>query len=356
MLKRSLVLSEPFVLENGQQLPQLEIAYHIEGDLDDQDAKVIWVCHPLTANSNPFEWWEGMFDGEDGLLSTNDHYVAICVNMLGSPYGTTNPFSIAEDGEPYFHRFPKFTIRDMARVYQRVKEALKISKIDLLIGASIGGQQALEWAIQKPNDIENLVLIASNAKHSAWGVAFNESQRLAIEADGTWKESNADAGAQGLKAARSIALLSYRNHTVYNKTQDDEQSLDKEALKAQSYQRYQGEKLVGRFNAFSYYRLSQAMDSQNVGRDRDGVNTALSLVKARTLVISMKDDILFPVEEQLLLAREIPDAQWTEIDTLYGHDGFLVDTELVKLEIKKFIKTETLDSGETFSAGQILNY
>jgi homoserine O-acetyltransferase len=196
----------------------------------------------------------------------------------------------------------------------------------------------LEWAIAEPNRIKNLIILATNAQHSPWGIAFNESQRLAITSDRTFFSNHKDGGAKGLKAARSIALLSYRTYESYDKTQQ-EIEIDKHSdFKAASYQRYQGEKLVKRFNAYSYYYLTKAMDSHHVGRGRNSVKDALSLIQANTLVIGIKNDFLFPVEEQKFLARNINEAEFKEIDSFYGHDGFLLEIDVLQNIISSFVK------------------
>ena len=188
----------------------------------------------------------------------------------------------------------------------------------------------MEWAILAPELIDNLVLLATNAKHSAWGIAFNESQRMAIAADVTWKEKIPTAGIEGLKVARSIALLSYRNYETYEATQTDASDAKKlDQFSASSYQQYQGEKLQKRFNAFAYWTLSKAMDNHDVGRNRGGIQTALEMIKAKTLVIGVNTDVLFPTNEQQLIAKYIPNACYYEIESRYGHDGFLIETEKI---------------------------
>lgn len=318
--------AQPFRLEKNQSLPALDIAYHTYGTRAPDDSNVVWVCHALTGNSDVFDWWAGLFG--PGCLFDPERYFIVCANNLGSCYGTTGPLSIhPEKGTPYFHDFPDITIRDMVNAHDLLRQHLGISKVHLLIGGSQGGQQALEWAILKPELFENLVLIATNAVHSPWGIAFNESQRMAIATDLSWEEASPTAGLEGMKTARSIALLSYRHYHTYGRSQ---QSTDKEQtdhFPAASYQRYQGEKLARRFNAYSYWVLSKAMDAQNVGRGRASVEAALAAVRARTLVISLSSDLLFPPAEQTYLAGHIPGAGYASIDSFYGHDGFLTETE-----------------------------
>jgi homoserine O-acetyltransferase len=209
------------------------------------------------------------------------------------------------------------------------------------IGGSMGGQQLLEWAIEEPQLFKYIFPIATNAFHSPWGIAFNASQRLAIEMDSSWKEDHPDAGINGMKVARGFALISYRHYTTYGKGQmeSDDDLID--GFKSESYQRYQGEKLAKRFNAFSYYYLSKSMDSHNVGRSRGGLATALGRIRAATLVIGIETDILFPVEEQQFLSANIPASQFVTINSLYGHDGFLLEFDQLEKIIHEFIHNES---------------
>ena len=240
--------TKPFKLESGKVLPQIELAYTTLGKLNSTGDNVIWITHALTANSDPEEWWNGLVG--KGKYFNPEKYFIVCANVLGSAYGSTGPLSINPDtGNKYYHDFPQLTIRDIVNGFELLKNHLKINKIHTLLGGSLGGQQALEWSIINPNLIENLFLIATNAKHSPWGIAFNESQRLAIKADRSWFSYSDDAGLKGLKAARSFALLSYRNYNTYQATQEDNREVVDD-FKAASYQNYQGEKLVNRFNAF----------------------------------------------------------------------------------------------------------
>ncbi len=326
----------PFTLENGEILANFELQYSTWGTLNAEKNNVVWICHALTANSDVSDWWKGLV-GENDFINPQEHFI-VCANMLGSCYGSSGALTVnSKTKEPYFADFPKVTVRDMAKTLDLLSREMGIVRISLCIGGSMGGQQAMEWAILQPELIENLVLIATNAKHSAWGIAFNESQRLAIHADKTWQDRRPDAGQAGLKAARSIALLSYRNAEAYNDTQEDEDNEKLDNFKAISYQNYQGQKLVNRFNVISYITLLNAMDSHNVGRGRGGVATALKQIKANTLVIGIKSDILFPTTEQVALAYHIPKASYKEIDSIYGHDGFLIETEILTNLLDRFL-------------------
>lgn len=327
-----------FLLESGLSLPHLEIAYHTYGTLNADKSNVIWVCHALTANSDVFDWWNGLF-GENDLFNPKEHFI-VCANNLGSCYGTTGPFSINPDTKQrWYSYFPSITIRDIANGLQLLKQHLGIEKIHTLIGGSQGGQIAQEWVLHDKSVTSNLILIATNAQHSPWGIAFNESQRLAIKADRTYFSNLDNGGEKGLQAARSIALLSYRNYHTYKETQTDiKPQVGNHA--AASYQRYQGEKLVKRFNAYSYVRLSEAMDSHDVIRDRCfSVESALNEITSNTLVIGVTTDVLFPIQEQKLLAKYIKKSVYKEIDSLYGHDGFLIETQQLSKHIIDFFET-----------------
>lgn len=328
-----------FELESGQKLQGLQIGYHTYGTLNANRDNAVWICHALTANSDVFDWWKG-FVGPTDYFNPGEHFI-ICANILSSPYGTTSPLSInAATGQPYYLSFPQVTPRDMANAHKLLADHLEIEKVHILIGGSLGGQQAMEWSIIEQDRFRNLILIATNARHSPWGIAFNESQRLAISADRTFFGGAANGGAKGLKAARSIALLSYRAYKTYDITQQEDDSNRTDDFKASSYQNYQGQKLVNRFNAYSYWYLTKTMDSHNVGRGRGTVEKALSKIKARTLVIGIKNDLLFPIEEQQYLFRHIPKSAFAEIDSFYGHDGFLIETETLTQIVTSFFKTD----------------
>ena len=327
--------NQPFPLESGGFLPDLQIAYHTYGKLNGTGSNVLWVCHALTANSDVADWWEGIY-GEGRALDPSKYFI-VCANIIGSHYGTTGPLHLnPETGLPWYDKFPLITVRDMVQAHIILRKHLNIERIHTLLGGSLGGQQALEWAIEEPEVIERLIPIATNAVHSPWGIAFNETQRMAILADPTYGSHDAHAAAKGLQAARAIAMLSYRHYHTYQASQTDEHRMA-ENHRAASYQRYQGEKLTKRFNAYSYVSLSKTMDSHDVGRNRGSIENALATIQAKTLAVGVSSDLLFPVHEQKLLARHIPNATYTEIDSIFGHDGFLTETEKLNNNIRKFI-------------------
>lgn len=319
--------TEPFVTERGQRLQQLQLAYDTYGTYIPGKSKVVWICHALTASSDAAGWWPELV-GEGNVINP-DAYFIICVNLPSSCYGSSGPHSInPETGEPYYDTFPWFTVRDLVRAFIRLREALHIEQIDLLLGGSMGGYQCLEWALAEPERIGSLMLIATSARESAWGIAIHSAQRLAIESDPTFGEKTTSAGARGLKTARAIGMLTYRSYQAFNDTQaDNDERIDD--FRAESYINYQGDKLVNRFNAHSYRMLTKTMDSHNIGRGRGGVEAALAQIRCRTLVIGITTDFLCPNAEQELLAKHIPGAVLEIIESPFGHDGFLVEGKKV---------------------------
>jgi len=331
----------PFTLESGVTLPGYHLAYTTHGKLNADKSNVVWIFHALTANSNPLEWWPGLVG--DGKFFDPAKYFIICANKPGSPYGSVSPLSInPQTNQLYYHDFPVFTMRDMIRTFQHLKDHLGIRKIFIALGGSTGGMQLLEWAIEEPELFEHIVPIATNAVLSPWAIAFNASQRMAIEADITWLERRPDAGQKGLAAARSIALLSYRHYNGYDITQPRDKSFvalgNEVTYAADNYQRYQGLKLVNRFNAICYYRLSQSMDSHDVGKNRGGVERALRTITAKTLVIGITSDVLYPITEQEYLQKKILGAELLTISSDFGHDGFLLEYEKIETALKRFIQ------------------
>lgn len=328
---------ETFTLESGEELKELELAYHCSPGGYHPGDKVVWLCHGLTANSDAEDWWPGMVG--PGLLFDPEKYFIVCVNMLGSCYGSTGPSSVdAELDEPYMLSFPMVTIRDMVRANILVREHLGIEKIDLLVGPSIGGFQAIEWAVTEPDRIGQAVFLATGDRVTPYMTAFNESQRLALLADPSFlEEASLDGGQKGLACARSIALISYRTYDGYNMTQKE---LDEDCLfadRAGSYQRYQGEKLVRRFDAYTYWTLTKALDSHNIGRGRGGVEAALARISCPCLVICVDSDCLFTPKDCKLIASGIAGCAYREISSAFGHDGFLIESAQLSEILKELL-------------------
>ena len=331
---------KPFVLESGAVLPELTIACHTYGTLNADRSNVVWVCHALTANSDVADWWPHTV--EKGAFLDPEKWYVVCANILGSHYGTTGPLHVnPEIGKPYYDKFPQFTIRDMVGVHRLLADQLGIAGIHALVGSSVGGFQAVEWAALEPERFGRLVLIATDAKASPWTIAIDETQRMAIKADPTFGEERDDAGMAGLAAARAIGLLTYRGPEGYNLSQQDAVDAQADAPhRACTYQRYQGEKLIRRYNAYSYVAILDAFDTHDVGRGRGGVEQALAAVKCPALVVGITTDIIFTVPEMKRLAALLPDARYREIASPFGHDGFLVEYNQLNEILTPFINEQ----------------
>ncbi len=326
---------KPFALEQGGTLPELRIAYHTYGTPDARRSNVVWVCHALTANSEVADWWPHTV--EPGRFLDPERHFIVCANILGSHYGTTGPLHTDPRTEsPYYGDFPSFTIRDMVRAHRLLADALGIGRIDALVGSSVGGFQAVEWAVEEPERFRKLVLIATAAKASPWSIAIDETQRMAIRADASFGEPRDDAGMAGLAAARAIGLLTYRGARGYDLTQQDRETAPA-VHRAATYQQYQGEKLCRRYNAYSYYAILDAFDTHDVGRGRGGVAAALGRIEADTLTVGISTDMIFTPEQMRTLHALIPRSRYAEIDSAFGHDGFLVEYEQLDALLRPFM-------------------
>jgi len=328
MKSNKLVSRAPFHFEAGGELDGVEIVYHTSQREYKKGEKVVWICHALTGNSDPGEWW-GEMVGAGKTIDPEKVYV-VCVNMLCSPYGTSCPVSLnPETSRPFFFSFPETTVRDMVSACIMVRKALGIEKIDLLLGPSIGGFQALEWAICEPEVIENAAFIATSSRVTPYMTALNESQRMALEADPTFREcASPEGGKKGLECARTIALVSYRTFEGYNLTQKESSEDTLFAARASSYQQHQGLKLSYRFDAYCYWYLTNVLDSHNVGRGRGGVGAALSRINCkRAFVVGIDSDVLFPPAECRKIASAIPRGEYKELHSVFGHDGFLIEND-----------------------------
>lgn len=331
-----LQLSNPFHLETGGTLAKPTIAYNTYGTLNAAKNNVIVIVHALTANTVVPEWWGGLF-GQSNVFDPEKYFI-VCANNLGSPYGTTSPkHSDPTTGERYGLQFPFFTIRDTAKLHIHLLKHLGIEQIHLMIGGSCGGNIAQEMAIEWDEKIDNLVLLCCSAVESAWAIAIHESQRITLKIDPTFQENTPTAGQAGLKAARAIALPYYRSHPSF-KIRQAETDLNKlKDFKAASYIDYQGVKFVNRFDVHCYYLLMNTLDTHNVGRGRESVESALAKITAKTVCIGFDTDLLVPKIEQQFLAQHIPNAEYAEIETLFGHDAFLIESEQIKKIIQQNI-------------------
>ena len=345
-----LQLDQPFSLETGKTLHNPRIAFQTWGELNADRSNVVWVCHALTGNHRVHEWWDGLF-GPGKYFDPKDRFI-VAVNVPGSCYGTTGPLSPVENGISSYTDFPLVTVRDMVAALDEGRRFLAIEKISVLIGASLGGQQVLEWAIRQPELFEAIIPIATNAQHSPFGIAFNEAQRLALQADPTFAAHTPEGGRNGLIAARSIAMLSYRTYEGYAITQFEGTNEKTDEFRASSYQQYQGEKLSKRFNAYSYWYLSKAMDSHNIARNRVPAAGLLQQLNIPALVVGIDSDLLFPISEQRFLAEHLPQAELAVLSSQFGHDGFLVEFDQLTTAIRQFFNnpiTKQTATAETIS-------
>lgn len=323
----NLKITSPFITESGFRLPELNIRYKTWGKLNEDASNAVLICHALTGNADADEWFPGLF-GRDGILDVENQFI-ICSNVLGGCYGTTGPVSVnPETGNIYKADFPTVSIRDMVRVQQLLLDHLRIKSIELAIGGSMGGMQVLEWLVMD-NRVQKAMLIAMGIHHAAWTIGVSEAQRRAIQADKNWNGGNYDLEkppADGLAAARMMGMIMYRSHAAFEKRfARDLQPGKTDLFKVSSYLNYQGDKLVGRFDANTYLRLTEAMDSHDVYRDRSMFGDILSDINVPVLVIGISSDILYPTSEQKELAIRLGNATYEEIDSDEGHDAFLIE-------------------------------
>lgn len=314
-------------LESGDILSDVKIAYQTFGKLNEDRSNVIWVCHAISGDTDVLQWWSGLF-GTNKLYDPESYFI-ICANCLGSPFGSTRPQDFT---------FPQITVRDQVTAYMHLAESLQIKKINTLIGGSFGGYQALEYAYTFEGEIENLILLASSARESAWGIAVHEAQRMALKADSTFGDTN--GGQDGLKAARALAMLTYRTSNILINDQTETHNNQVDDFKASSYVNYQGDKFSQKFDSLCLYYLTKCIDSHNIGRKRGGESKALQKIKIPTLVIGFTSDLLVPIASQKYLAQHLPNALLTEIDSTYGHDGFLMESQKITQTIKNFYSTK----------------
>lgn len=327
-------------LDSGAVLTDVPIAYQSWGALNAHGDNAVIVCHALTGNTAADVWW-GPLIGPGAALDT-DRYFVVCLNVLGSPYGSASPVSVRpETGERYGPEFPVATIRDTVRAHRLALEQLGVRRAAFALGGSMGGMQALEWAFEG-DFVEGVVPIAVGGRHSSWCIGFSEAQRQAIYADADWKEGRYDEQPRrGLAAARMIAMLSYRSRASFEdrfgrSRQDGADGL----YSVESYLRYQGEKLVDRFDANCYIHLTKQMDTHDVAKGRGSYEEVLGSVEKPALVVGIDSDVLYPVEEQEELARLMPNARLDIISSVHGHDAFLIEFDQLAASIRSWAAAE----------------
>jgi len=330
------ISDDPLSLEYGGELRPLQLAYHTWGTLNNRCSNVILVEHGLTADSNARDWW-GPLIGDGKLLDTSQYFV-ICINCLGSPYGSTSPLTYRGNGSTGYN-FPKVTIRDIVHSQKKLLDHLGVQQLQTILGPSLGGMLALEWPLLYPNFVQTTVSLGSTARHTGWHIGLSAAQREAIIADPAWKDGRygRQQPEQGLGLARKIAMLSYRSAVSFKDRFGRHLQAEQDDYYAvESYLDYQGKKLVDRFDANCYLALTEIMDTHDIGRGRGGHINAIQHITLPALIISINSDVLYPVHEQQELVEHLPHADYFVIDSRQGHDAFLIDFDQIVAGITPF--------------------
>ncbi len=345
---------DPFVLECGKTLAPLTVAYETYGRLNEAGTNAVLICHALTANAHaagyhsPEDetpgWWDALI-GPRRAFDTKKYFV-VCPNILGSCYGTTGPSSDnPKTDKPYRLSFPQFTIRDLVAVQKKLLEKLGVNRLAAVCGSSLGGTQVLEWGVTYPDFCETIIPISTSARQSAWCIGLNAIARAAIMSDPAWNNGfYSQQPMQGLATARMVGMVSYRSAEEFERRFGRKRQngsgdrFDAENFfQVEGYLRRQGEKLGKRFDANTYLYLSRAMDLHDVTYGRSPLPEVLGSIKARVLCLGVSSDIRYPTREQKELARFIPQARYAEIDSIHGHDAFLIEFEQLTALIKTFL-------------------
>jgi len=318
--------NQAFITESGASIPRPTVAYQSWGQLNDARDNVVLVCHALTGNTAADKWFSGLF-GAGKILDPEQHFI-ICPNTLGSCYGTTGPASInSETGKKYRTDFPRITIRDMVRLQQQLLDALAINGIELVIGGSMGGMQTLEWCLMDDRP-KSAAVFGMGKRHRPWAIGISHTQRQAIFNDPNWNNGYYSDDAppnEGLALARMIAMNSYRHPVDFDEKFGRRRQDSKRQYQVESYLNYQGEKFVDRFDAVSYIRLTQAMDTHDIARTRPNFYEKIKQLKIPIVVVGIDSDRLYPPEEVKELANLIPRGHYQELCSPHGHDAFLIE-------------------------------
>lgn len=351
------------ILESGKTLHQARLAYESWGTLNADASNAVLILHALTGDSHavgkaskehPTEGWWSDLIGPGKYIDT-DKYFVVAPNILGGCQGSTGPSSLDKSGKEYGSRFPYLTIRDQVLAQVSFSDVLNVKQWHSIIGGSMGGMHVLEWAIEYPERVNRIAVIAAPAVTGADQIALNSVQIEAIKADPNYQKGNyydAKAGLgphAGLALARRMALLNYRSPSELNERFDRTWQSELNPLgdggrfAVVSYLDFHGNKFTRRFDANSYICLVEAMNSHDVGRNRKSVKAALGKIRATALVIGIDSDRLFPIENQRLIAEHIgSDLVGGKLHTItseYGHDGFLIEHEIVGPLLAKLLKS-----------------
>jgi homoserine O-acetyltransferase/O-succinyltransferase len=331
---------DSLALESGQVLDRVDVAYQTWGALNSTRDNAVVVFHSMSGDSNAASWWSSIIG--PGKAICTDRYFVVCANLLGSCYGTSGPTSInPKTGQRYAADFPICTVRDQVRIQVQLLERLGVNRVECVIGGSLGGFLALEWSFIDPT-VRNVIAVTTSGRHSAWCIAWTEAQRQAIYTDPNWNGGHYDEAnppASGLAAARMMAMISYRNPSSFTSRFGRDVQED-DTFSVTSYLNHQGQKLVNRFDANSYVRLTQTSNSHDISRNRGSYLEVLRSIKQKVLVVGVDTDVLFPLQEQQELAEAIPNADLAVIESPHGHDAFLLEGERLNDIVKKWLRVE----------------
>ena len=326
-----------FVLENGEVLQDVEIAYRTWGKLENATEHAILICHALTGSADVEAWWPNIIGAGKTFDPARDYI--ICANILGSCYGTTGPVNYKPGTDSRYQAdFPNVSVRDMVELQRALLDELGVTHLELVTGPSLGGMQALEWALMYPERVGSVIPIGVGGRHSAWCIGISEAQRAAIAADPDWNDGYYDDDSppeKGLAAARMMAVCTYRSWQSFDERFGRDQRTD-EQYQVQSYLRHQGEKINDRFDANTYVTLTHAMHTHDLARGRGDYPDVLRTIEQPALVVSVSSDALYPPEEQRTLAEYLPNSKYEILDCAHGHDGFLIETETLGRMIVEF--------------------
>jgi homoserine O-acetyltransferase len=348
-------------LERGGELPSIRVAYETFGTLNATKSNAILVLHALTGDSHlvgdsgpghPTAGWWGGIVGTGKPIDTDTWFV-VAPNMLGGCQGTTGPASLAPHGREWAADFPFLTIRDQVAAQVAFSDAIGINRWAAIVGGSMGGMQALEWAVGHPDRLDRVGILATPELSSADQIALNSVQVDAISLDPRFAggeyygAADGEGPYRGLALARRMALLNYRSPSELNDRFERSWQSGVSPLGSggryavESYLDFHGNKFTRRFDANSYITLVNAMNSHDIGRDRGGVAAALSRVSAKALVLGIDTDRLFPVNHQHLIARMLSETidggAAVEITSPFGHDGFLIEDEAVGAHLARLL-------------------
>jgi homoserine O-acetyltransferase/O-succinyltransferase len=351
-------------LEAGGVLHGVEIAYETFGKRNEDCSNAILVCHALTGDTHAYGtaeqigWWQGVI-GPGQALDT-DRYFIICSNVLGGCSGSTGPHSLdPATGAPYGSRFPLVTIRDMVDAQRLLLASLGVSTLHVVIGGSMGGLQALEWAVSYPEQVHHCIPIGTSAHLSALAIAYNDAMRSAIIQDPNWQQGdyyNGNAPERGLHLARKIGMITYRSFELFEErfgrdTTAPDASLCETRFQMESYLDHAGNKLVRRFDAGSYLCLLKAMDLHDIGRGRGGFEAAVRRIVCPLLWIGIDSDRLYPAVEQRGTAKWLAQlgkqVVYRELQSVHGHDAFLLEFEQMNHILREFLQGVEIRSVES---------